>query len=225
MSGYTKIYPLFLEVIMEFYSTDIKWRSLLIRFYKKYGLNDLDLAVIFVIDELITMDRFAIITPENISEYMTSSEDDIDNSISRLIEKGYLETKTDNNFELKYSLKPLFKKILDDLKKDIIIEDKIELSEAINSEINVYTGLEQILGRSLAPVDKRKIDTLLSSGISKEDILSTAEFLSDNNDLTISRLKTVLTKQKKEKKTAKQVLKDEDKEAEDLLINFNYLDE
>ncbi len=225
MSGYTKIYPLFLEVIMEFYSTDIKWRSLLIRLYKKYGLNDLDLAVIFVIDELITMDRFAIITPENISEYMTSSEDDIDSSISRLIEKGYLETKTDNNFELKYSLKPLFKKILDDLKKDIIIEDKIELSEAINSEVNVYTGLEQILGRSLAPVDKRKIDTLLSSGISKEDILSTAEFLSDNNDLTISRLKTVLTKQKKEKKTAKQVLKDEDKEAEDLLINFNYLDE
>ncbi len=210
---------------MEFYSTDIKWRSLLIRLYKKYGLNDLDLAVIFVIDELITMDRFAIITPENISEYMTSSEDDIDSSISRLIEKGYLETKTDNNFELKYSLKPLFKKILDDLKKDIIIEDKIELSEAINSEVNVYTGLEQILGRSLAPVDKRKIDTLLSSGISKEDILSTAEFLSDNNDLTISRLKTVLTKQKKEKKTAKQVLKDEDKEAEDLLINFNYLDE
>ena len=225
MSGYTKIYPLFLEVIMEFYSTDIKWRSLLIRLYKKYGLNDLDLAVIFVIDELITMDRFAIITPENISEYMTSSEDDIDSSISRLIEKGYLETKTDNNFELKYSLKPLFKKILDDLKKDIIIEDKIELSEAINSEVNVYTGLEQILGRSLAPVDKRKIDTLLSSGIPKEDILSTAEFLSDNNDLTISRLKTVLTKQNKEKKTAKQVLKDEDKEAEDLLINFNYLDE
>lgn len=210
---------------MDFYSTDIKWRSLLIRLYKKYGLNDLDLAVIFVIDELITMDRFAIITPENISEYMTSSEDDIDSSISRLIEKGYLETKTDNNFELKYSLKPLFKKILDDLKKDIIIEDKIELSEAINSEVNVYTGLEQILGRSLAPVDKRKIDTLLSSGISKEDILSTAEFLSDNNDLTISRLKTVLTKQKKEKKAAKQVLKDEDKEAEDLLINFNYLDE
>lgn len=210
---------------MEFYSTDIKWRSLLIRLYKKYGLNDLDLAVIFVIDELITMDRFAIITPENISEYMTSSEDDIDSSISRLIEKGYLETKTDNNFELKYSLKPLFKKILDDLKKDIIIEDKIELSEAINSEVNVYTGLEQILGRSLAPVDKRKIDTLLSSGIPKEDILSTAEFLSDNNDLTISRLKTVLTKQNKEKKTAKQVLKDEDKEAEDLLINFNYLDE
>ena len=57
---------------------DFDWRSLLIKRYKNYGLNENDIAVIFCINEIIKEKKYLVLA-DDIEPLMTLKKEEIDN--------------------------------------------------------------------------------------------------------------------------------------------------
>lgn len=155
---------------------DIDWRSLLVKCYKYYGLNEKDLAVILCLyDVLSSVD--SLITPDDLVSYMTISKDEIDESLSKLMDKNFISIETVQKKKVT-SLKPLLKRILSDLKKDIVIESNESLKKKSDNKVNeLYPYFEDILGRPLTGRELDKISTWFKTGADEKLIKEAVEKL------------------------------------------------
>ena len=69
---------------------DVDWKSLLIKKYQSYGLDELDTMVIFVSDAVLSIQENTLLTCDILSPYMKATKDVIDQSLSKLMSKKYL---------------------------------------------------------------------------------------------------------------------------------------
>lgn len=135
---------------------DFDWRSLLIKRYKNYGLNENDVAVILCIYEIIKEKQY-LVSAEEIEPMMTIKKEKIDGIITNLFERRFISfEKVDNKTVT--SLEPLINKIFTDTQKDLMIEaqDNIRTDAKSKSEA-MYAYFEQLLGRSLTSLEFDKI--------------------------------------------------------------------
>lgn len=140
---------------------DIDWKSLLIKKYQKYGLNEMDCMVLFVTDAVLDLQPKVLVTSDVLLPYMKASREDIDSSLSRLITSKTIELVTKDN-QLYTSIDSFKERMFLDEIKDISVRGKISSSEEMRAE-DLYTYLED-LGGQLSPIERDRVSSWLKTG-------------------------------------------------------------
>lgn len=170
---------------MELSITDLNWKTVLLRHYKAkaYDLTDNEVLAVFIIDDLLSIQE-TLVTADDLATYMRLSSDELDKILTSLLDKKDIEYKNENG-KFVTSLDPLKKKILANVRKDIIIQDSEEKEERRRGEKgkidNLYTYFEEVLGRTLSPRDVDRIQIWVRSGASEGMIKEAVEKLKARN--------------------------------------------
>ncbi len=146
---------------MNLTKNDIDWKSLLIKKYLNYGLDELDTMVLFVSDAVLSVAGNTLLTCEILSPYMKAPKDSIDQSLSKLMSKKYL-TIIQNGSEFTTSLDAFKEQLFQDEIKDLILKGNSDTLKHPLSE-NLYSYLESING-PLSPLDKDRVSQWVKGG-------------------------------------------------------------
>lgn len=149
--------------IMNINVHDLDWKSVLVKKYKEYGLNETECMVVFLSDAILSIDKKTLLTPEILIPYMSAKRDDIDASLTDLINKGVLEVKNEGG-EFYSSLEGFKDRLFEDVVKDLSLKRE---NREISSSANFYTEIEELTSSVLSPFDKDRITTWLKGGASE----------------------------------------------------------
>jgi len=146
--------------------TDVNYRNILIKRYLSYDLNELDVMVFFVSDDLLSVQPDAFLTCDILSNYMAANKDDIDQSLSKLIKKGFIKIQKGPSGFIS-SVDQFKEKLFDDLIKDFILKDKAGKDYHQDSE-TLLNDLEELQGRTLSPLERDQVFFWLKENATEE---------------------------------------------------------
>ena len=81
---------------MNISKTDLDWKNILVKKYLSYDLDELDVMVIFVSDNILIQEPKTLLTCDILGAYMKASREDVDQSLSKLISKKYINVVQNN---------------------------------------------------------------------------------------------------------------------------------
>ena len=152
-------------------SEAIDFRYLLIDNYKRLKISEEELAVILVIDLLISQGN-PFITADLLALKMTLKSEQIDKILATLLKKGLIDyvTKGKNTVT---TLEPLTAKLYREFQVSFNREQEANSNKDTKEMLeNIYAVFQQLLGRSLSPVEIAKIGEWVSYGYSDEMIIA-----------------------------------------------------
>ena len=150
-------------------SEAIDFRCLLLENYKKLKISENELAVIFMIDHLVTQGN-PFITADLLSLKMSLDVKEIDALIADLLTRGFMEYTTLNGRTVT-SLNPLKEKLFSNFALSVSKEaENKKAKEEILS--NIYQSFEAELGRTLQPMEVSTIREWVDLGYSDEIIIN-----------------------------------------------------
>ena len=156
---------------MKINSNAINYEYLLLEYYKKLGITDLESLILLMIEHL-TKDEKSLITASNLALKMGLDEEELDVIMNNLYVKGLIDIKTDNG-KLITSLEPTYSKILDCLRDTILKSAEMkENKEAESAREEVINELKDALGRDLTGLEEESVTTWISSDIDKKIIIN-----------------------------------------------------
>ena len=151
-------------------SEAIDFRYLLIENYKKLGISENELVVIFVIDHLIGQGN-PFITADILSLKMNLEVKEIDKIIASLLKKKLLEYVTTGN-KTATTLEPLKQKLYSEFQLYLTKEEEFKKTKKVGEALeNIYANFQKVLGRTLSPVEIAKIREWVSYGFTDEQII------------------------------------------------------
>ena len=150
-------------------SEAVDFRFLLLENYKKLKISENELAVIFMIDHLVTQGN-PFITADLLSLKMTLDAKEIDTIIADLLTRGFMEYATLNGRTVT-SLNPLKEKLFSNFALSVSkeAENKKAKEEMLS---NIYQSFEAELGRTLQPMEVSTIREWVDLGYSDEIIIN-----------------------------------------------------
>lgn len=149
----------------------IDFRFLLIENYKKLKIKENELATIFVIDHLIGQGN-PFVTADLLSLKMSLDVKEIDKILANLITRGFFEYKVQGKKTVA-TLEPLKQKLYREFQLYLSKEEEEKSSQRITETLeNIYLKFEELLGRSLSPVEVSRIHEWVSYGYSDELIIN-----------------------------------------------------
>lgn len=152
-------------------SEAIDFRFLLLENYKKLKISENQLAIILMIDHLVSQGN-PFITADLLSLKMSLDIKEIDNLLADLLTRGFVEYVTLNNKTVT-SLNPLKEKLYREFQISISKENEAKGNAKINEELNnIFATFEQELGRQLSPLEISRIREWVSLGYSDEIIIN-----------------------------------------------------
>ena len=180
---------------------------LLLEFYKQLNIREQEVMVILMINHLSQQGN-DFITSDLLALKMNMPIKDIDDSLSVLFVKGYIEfvTKGDKTIT---SIKPLKKILIKTFEKTIYTDDEIEKNQSIELiREKVFQAFQDTFKRSLSPIEISRIDNWIADEVSEDVILDSLKDAEKKNKLTIQFIDRLIISK----------LKDEDREGNDLRI-------
>jgi DNA replication protein len=152
-------------------SEAIDFRFLLLENYKKLRINENELAIIFMIDHLVSQGN-PFITADLLSLKMSLDIKEIDELIADLLTRGFMEY-TSLNGKTVTSLNPLKEKLYREFEISISKEKERKSNPKIKEELNnIYETFEKELNRPLSPLEFSRIREWVSLGYSDETIIN-----------------------------------------------------
>ena len=150
-------------------SEAVDFRFLLLENYKKLKISENELAVIFMIDHLVTQGN-PFITADLLSLKMTLDVKEIDSIIADLLTRGFMEYASLNGRTVT-SLNPLKEKLFSNFALSVSkeAENKKAKEEMLS---NIYQSFEAELGRTLQPMEVSTIREWVDLGYSDEIIIN-----------------------------------------------------
>ena len=150
-------------------SEAIDFRFLLLENYKKLKISENQLAIIFMIDHLVSQGN-PFVTADLLSLKMSLDIKEIDSLLADLLTRGYLEYATVNGKTVT-TLNPLKEKLYSEFQISISkeAETKKKKDEVLS---NIYQSFESSLGRSLQPMEIATIREWVDLGYSDEMIIN-----------------------------------------------------
>lgn len=148
--------------------------SLFFKHYKELNITD-DEAMMIMQLAAFQSENVDFPTPMDLSSRMHFNEDEIASKLRRLIQKGFLEIRqgVDENGKLfeKYSLFPLWERILDLLQKKSMNQ---EFHQQKKEEGEIFSIFEQEFGRLLSPMEIETISMWLDGDKHSPQIIKEA---------------------------------------------------
>jgi len=152
-------------------SEAIDFRFLLLENYKKLKISENQLAIVLMIDHLVSQGN-PFITADLLSLKMSLDIKEIDNLLADLLTRGFVEYVTLNNKTVT-SLNPLKEKLYREFQISISKENETKGNAKINEELNnIFATFEQELGRQLSPLEISRIREWVALGYSDEIIIN-----------------------------------------------------
>ena len=150
-------------------SEAIDFRFLLLENYKKLKISENELAIIFMIDHLVSQGN-PFITADLLSLKMSLDSKEIDNLIADLLTRGFMEYASINGKTVT-SLNPLKEKLFSNFAMSVSkeAENKKNREEILS---NIYQSFEASLNRSLQPMEISTIREWVALGYSDETIIN-----------------------------------------------------
>ncbi|WP_042355297.1 DnaD domain-containing protein [Bacillus rubiinfantis] len=128
--------------------------ALLFSYYRKLNLNETELVLLLNILTYLEKGNY-FPTPEELSARMTISTADCNIILRKLLQKGFLEIiehySTDGILNEKYSLQPLWERLIDYFLKNQQQDQQEESKKT--GENDLYTCFEKEFGRPLSPFE------------------------------------------------------------------------
>ena len=150
-------------------SEAIDFRFLLLENYKKLRISENELAIIFMIDHLVTQGN-PFITADLLSLKMSLDIKEIDELIADLLTRGFMEY-TSLNGKTVTSLNPLKEKLFSNFA--LSVSKEAENKKAKDEVLaNIYQSFETELGRILQPMEIATIREWVDLGYSDELIIN-----------------------------------------------------
>ena len=150
-------------------SEAVDFRFLLLENYKKLKISENELAVIFMIDHLVSQGN-PFITADLLSLKMSLDAKEIDTIIADLLTRGFMEYASLNGRTVT-SLSPLKEKLFSNFALSVSKEaENKKAKEEILS--NIYQSFEAELGRTLQPMEISTIREWVDLGYSDEIIIN-----------------------------------------------------
>ena len=169
----------------------IDFRFLLLENYKKLKISENQLAVIFMIDHLVSQGN-PFITADLLSLKMVLDIKEIDALIADLLTRGYMEYVTVNGKTVT-SLNPLKEKLYREFSFAVSKEAENKSNEQLNTALkNIFGTFEEQLNRPLVPAEVSTIREWVSIGYS--------------DDMIINALKEALAQGKRSLKSVDKIL-------------------
>ena len=151
-------------------SEAIDFRFLLLENYKKLKMSENELAIVFMIDHLVSQGN-PFITADLLSLKMSLDIKEIDVLLADLLTRGYMEYASINGKTVT-SLNPLKEKLYSAFEMKISKEAESKNNNKIKDQLNnVFAAFEQNLGRQLSPAEISTIREWVSYGYSDEMII------------------------------------------------------
>ena len=152
-------------------SEAIDFRFLLLENYKKLKISENQLAIILMIDHLVSQGN-PFITADLLSLKMTLDIKEIDNLLADLLTHGFVEYVTLNNKTVT-SLNPLKERLYREFQISISKENEVKGNAKISEELNnIFETFEKELGRQLSPLEISRIREWVSLGYTDEIIIN-----------------------------------------------------
>ena len=150
-------------------SEAIDFRFLLLENYKKLKISENQLAIIFMIDHLVSQGN-PFVTADLLSLKMSLDIKEIDSLLADLLTRGFLEYATMNGKTVT-TLNPLKEKLYSEFQISITkeAETKKKKDDVLS---NIYQSFENALGRSLQPMEIATIREWVDLGYSDETIIN-----------------------------------------------------
>ena len=150
-------------------SEAIDFRFLLLENYKKLKISENELAIIFMIDHLVSQGN-PFITADLLSLKMSLDIKEIDNLIADLLTRGFMEYASINGKTVT-SLNPLKEKLFSNFAMSVSkeTENRKNREEVLS---NIYQVFESSLNRSLQPMEISTIREWVALGYSDETIIN-----------------------------------------------------
>ena len=177
-------------------SEAVDFRFLLLENYKKLKISENQLAIIFMIDHLVSQGN-PFITADLLSLKMTLDIKEIDTLLADLLTRGFVEYATINNRTVT-SLNPLKEKLFSNFALNVSkeAESKKKSEEVLK---NIFQSFEKELGRSLQPLEISTIRGWVELGYTDEIIINALkETLNQGKKSIRSVDKTLLSWAKRE---------------------------
>lgn len=147
----------------------IDYKYLLLEYYKKLQLSEEELAVILMVDHLISQ-KNTLVTPDLLSMKMNADPKKLDKILVKLIERGLIKFDVDK--KVKISLRPLQKKLYDMFQKEVALDFELknnkEKGEALDKIIKSF---EKEYKRSLSPIERSLLVDWFEHGYSADQII------------------------------------------------------
>lgn len=171
----------------------IDMEYVLLENYKKLGITETELAVIFMIEHLLKQGN-TLITQELLSLKMTLSIQDIDQVLSHLLAKRFIEFESDNG-QMKTTLKPLEERLYREFELALLKRREESLEKGFDVQVqNIYGIFEKEFGRTLSPAEFQKIREWISLGYEEEVIVDALHEALDANKRSIRSIDKILLK-------------------------------
>ena len=150
-------------------SEAVDFRFLLLENYKKLKISENELAIIFMIDHLVSQGN-PFITADLLSLKMSLDIKEIDNLIADLLTRGFMEYASINGKTVT-SLNPLKEKLFSNFAMSVSkeTENRKNREEVLS---NIYQAFESSLNRSLQPMEISTIREWVALGYSDETIIN-----------------------------------------------------
>lgn len=140
----------------------IDFNFLLLENYKKLKINENELATLLMIDHLSNQGN-GLITADLLALKMSLKVKDIDNVLADLLTRGFIEF-TSKGKKTKTSLEPLKNILFKEFYASLGKEENLNNEEVKKELKNIYTQFEELLGRSLSPVEISQVSEWVASG-------------------------------------------------------------
>lgn len=149
----------------------LDFQYLLLDNYKKLKLTEEELAVVLMINHLISSDN-PFVTADLLSIKMNLDIKKIDKIMASLLARKYIKYETRNR-QTVTTLDPLKKLLFKQFQLNSLREEKENNDKRMSEELpNIYGQFEQILNRTLSPLELSRIREWVQLGYDDETIVN-----------------------------------------------------
>ena len=176
----------------------LNFNYILLEFYKYLNLTEDEVMVILMINHLLSQGN-ELINSEILSLKMNMSNDKIDNVLSKLFTKGYIEfiTKDDKLYTSIDKIKSILVKCFE---KSVFTDEELKENEELDQiRKEVFSIFQKEFNRSLTPIEINKIEMWITDGVKKEIIFDSLKDARNRRHLSINYIdKIILERIRKE---------------------------
>ena len=170
---------------------DVDFHSLLLKMYRYYDLDIIDVMVIFIADELIkegektiTIDCIRPFFPKKVSQ------SDVDYSLVKLINKRIIIISDDFSCSIDKFKKTLF--------EDALKDSYLDMYSSNDTKDNLFSIIEKNINRKLTISQRESVTNYLREGYLEDDIIEAfKESIIDDGYVSNSRVKDYLEGKKR----------------------------
>ena len=177
--------------MMNYSNNALNFSYLLLDYYKELNIKENELAVILMIDHLLSQDN-EFITKDVLQLKMSLSSKEIDNAMTSLYQKKYIEFVVENS-TAKTSIRPLKKILYKKFEQSIFSEEELKRNEeSVKLREEVFSLLEEVFSRSLSPIEISRADEWIKANVDRDIIINSIKDAKVRNELSINVIDRII---------------------------------